>query len=161
MNIFKENHPIALAVLVDAMVNPNTAKPVVNLVGHSGTAKTSTGNCFTSLIDPSTAALHSPPKDLQEWLTTASGSYVVGLDNLSKIPSWLSDAICCAATGDAVVKRQLFTDDDLHVMSLLRSVVFTGIDFSGLRGDLSERLISFDLKEIGEARRQGRTGTEK
>ena len=148
VNIFKENYAVVLAILVDALINPSSAKPVVSLVGHSGTAKTSSGRCFVALIDPSTAALHSPPKDLQEWLTTASGSYVVGLDNLSKMPSWLSDAICCAATGDAVVKRQLYTDGDLHVVSLLRSVIFTGISFSGLRGDLSERLVSLDLKEI-------------
>lgn len=154
LNIRKEDRPLLVAVLVDALINPETAKPVIGFTGEHGTAKSASATRFVSLIDPSDVPLHSPPKDLDHWLSAAAGSWVVGLDNLSSIPPWLSDAFCRASTGSGSVKRQLYTDDGLAVVRFRRSVVFNGIDVGGMRGDLADRLISFDLQRITDDNRK-------
>ena len=154
MNIRDEDKPLLLAILVDALINPGSAKPVTAFTGEHGTAKSASATRFVSLIDPSDVPLHSPPKDLEHWLSSAAGSWVVGLDNLSNIQDWLSDAFCRASSGSGSVKRQLYTDDGLAVVRFRRCVVFNGIDFGGLRGDLADRLISFDLQRISEDKRK-------
>ena len=148
LNIAAEDRALVLAVVVDALINPGTAKPITGFTGEHGRAKTASSTRFAQLIDPSTVDLQNPPKDLEHWLSTAAGSWVVGLDNLSSLPDWLSDAFCRAATGSGNVKRTLYTDDNLSVYRFRRCVVFNGIDLGGLRGDLADRLISFDLQQI-------------
>jgi hypothetical protein len=56
------------------------------------------------------------PKDLEQWTTAAAGSWWVGLDNLSGLPDWLSDALCRASTGDGDVRRKLYSDGGLYVV---------------------------------------------
>lgn len=154
INIRAEDKPMLVAILVDALINPSTAKPITAFTGEHGTAKSASATRFVSLVDPSDVPLHSPPKDLEHWFSSAAGSWVTGLDNMSSIPDWLSDAFCRASTGSGSVKRALYTDDNLSVAKFRRCVVFNGIDFGGMRGDLADRLISFDLQQITEGNRK-------
>jgi hypothetical protein len=78
----------------------------------------------------------------------------VCLDNLSSVPGWLSDVLCKSVTGDATVKRRLYTDGDLAVTAFRRCVILTSIDLGALRGDLADRLAVCHLEPIdGHARR--------
>ena len=86
-------------------------------------------------------------------MTAAAGSWVVGLDNLSIVPDWLSDALCRAVTGDGDVRRRLYTDGDVHVFSFRRCLILNGIDIGAVRGDLADRLLSIDFKVIPEENR--------
>jgi hypothetical protein len=52
----------------------------------------------------------------------------VVLDNISGIPDWLSDALCRAVTGDGMVRRRLYENDDLTVLAFRRVVALTSID---------------------------------
>src|SRR5690606_17331555 len=61
-------------------------------------------------------------------------------------------------TGDGLVRRKLYTDGDLAVISFRRVVLLTSIDPGALRGDLGERLLLADLELIPELNR--RTETE-
>jgi hypothetical protein len=150
VNIEPEDRPVMLAVMVDLLISPNTSKPVTSFIAEHGSAKTSTMKCIVSLVDPSTADAHGAPRDEDRWLSQAAGSWVVPLDNLSSVPDWLSDAICRASTGDASVKRALFTDDSLWVTKIRRGVMITGIDLGGLNGDLTDRLVPIQLGEMTE-----------
>jgi hypothetical protein len=78
-------------------------------------------------------------------VTAAAGSWVVGVDNLSTIPAWWSDALCRAVTGDGDVRRKLYSDADLTVFASRRVVLLNGIDLGVVRDDLSERLLTIDL----------------
>ena len=82
---------------------------------------------------------------------------MVGLDNLSNIPDWLSDSICRACTGDGDIRRRLYTDSDLAVFSFKRCVVLNGIDLGSLRGDLAERLLPINLHRIDDEDRLDET----
>ncbi|CAN5802220.1 hypothetical protein BH10ACT9_BH10ACT9_36530 [soil metagenome] len=148
INIDEADRPLLLAVLVDCLIQPSTAKNVVALTGEHGTAKSGTSRRLIALIDPSAVPLSAPPRDAEAWLSAASSRWVVGLDNLSGIPDWLSDAICRAATGEGTAKRQLYSDDSVVVSSFRRCVLLNGIDFGSVRGDLADRLVSFELQPI-------------
>lgn len=148
VNIAVEDRPLLVAAMIDGLIQPNTSKPVVGLLAEHGSAKSTTARRTVELMDASTVELRSPPKDLEQWITAAAGSWVVALDNLSSVPDWLSDAICRAATGEGNVKRELYSDDDLSVAKFRRSVIITGIDVGGLNGDLADRLVPIQLHAI-------------
>jgi hypothetical protein len=133
---------------------PDVPRPVVLLVGEHGTGKTTAARSFAALIDPSPAPVRGTPRDLTEWVLSASGSWVVVLDNLSAIPDWLSDAVCRASTGEGMVRRALYTDDGLTVTSFRRNVMLTTIDAGALRGDLADRLVTVELDVIDPADRR-------
>jgi hypothetical protein len=101
--------------------------------------------------------LRKPPRDPEQWVTAAQGSWVVGLDNMSQVPDWLSDSLCRAATGDGDVRRALYTDSDLAVFSFRRCIVLNGIDVGALRGDLADRTLMTNLDRIDDERRRSET----
>ncbi len=78
----------------------------------------------------------------------------MALDNLSTVADWLSDALCRAATGEGMVKRALYTDDGLSVVSFRRAIILTSIDAGALRGDLGERLVPVELERISTEHRR-------
>ena len=153
LNVTDESWPEIVGFLVAAFL-PNIPHPILLLSGLQGTGKSSAARLLVQLVDPSAAPLRSEPRTLDQWQIAASGSWVVVIDNLSSIPGWLSDAICRAATGDGMVKRQLYTDSGLAVLSFRRVVVLTSIDAGALRGDLGERLLLVDLERIPDAGRR-------
>jgi hypothetical protein len=122
--------------------------PILTVTGRQGTAKTMLGRFLVNLIDPNPSPLRAPPKSLEDWPTVASGSRVVGLDNISRISEEMSDALCRAVTGEGSAKRSLYTDDELFVVSFRRALLLTSIDTGGLRGDLGERLLPVELQPI-------------
>jgi hypothetical protein len=107
-----------------------------------------------NLIDPSPALLRSQPRDPEQWAIAASGSYAIGIDNVSSITPWWSDALCKACTGDGWVRRKLYSDSDLSVLSFRRVMLLTSIDAGALRGDLGDRLLLVDLDRIEEGARR-------
>jgi hypothetical protein len=153
LNVTDESWPAIVGWLVAAFL-PDIPHAVLLLSGLQGTGKSSAARLLVLLVDPSAAPLRSEPRNLDQWQIAASGSWVVVVDNLSSIPGWLSDAICRAATGDGLVKRKLYSDSDLAVLSFRRVVALTSIDAGALRGDLGERLLLIDLEPIPEAARR-------
>lgn len=153
-NIANEDRPLMKAHMVSALIQPDRPRPILGLVAEHGSAKSSTARCYVDVVDPSVAPLRMCPREADQWVTAAAGSLVVALDNVSTIPDWLSDALCRAATGDANIKRQLYTDMSLAVIKFRRVVIVTGIDLGGLNGDFVDRLLPVDLKRISESERR-------
>ncbi|MET7316618.1 ATP-binding protein [Streptomyces thermoviolaceus] len=151
LNVTDESWPLMVSWLVSGLV-PGIPHPLLFLSGEQGTAKSTATKMLVQLIDPSAAPARSTPKDPDDWATAAVGSWVVGLDNLSRIPEWLSDAMCRAATGDANVKRTLYSDSDVTVQEFKRVLIVNGIDVGTLRGDLADRMIPVHLHRITQRR---------
>jgi hypothetical protein len=151
LNVTDESWPLLVSWLVSGLV-PGIPHPLLFLSGEQGTAKSTATKMLVSLLDPSAAPARSTPKDPDDWSTAAVGSWVVGLDNLSRIPEWLSDAMCRAATGDANVKRTLYSDSDVTVQEFRRVLIVNGIDVGTLRGDLADRMIPVHLHRITQRR---------
>lgn len=153
LNIAEADRPLALAWMVAAIVDPDAPHPVLSLFGEQGTGKSTTSRRIVEMVDPSPVPLRKPPRDADSWVTAAAGSWVVGIDNMSQVPEWLSDSLCRAATGEGDVKRALYTDGQLSVFAFRRCILLNGIDVGALRGDLADRLVLLTVERISEAGR--------
>ena len=129
-------------------------RPILFPTGTQGTGKTASATRVIQTLDRSPAPLSSVPKDLDTWQTIASASLIVGLDNISKISSDLSDALCRAVTGDGMKRRQLYSDASIQVSAFRRPIVITSIDAGAIRGDLGERLLPIPLERISDENRR-------
>src|SRR5262249_49594760 len=112
LNVDDGSWPLLVGALVASLI-PDIAHPIVALFGEQGTAKTTTARTFASAIDPSPAQERSIPRHIEAWAVGAAGSYIVAIDNVSRIPEWFSDALCRASTGDGLVRRKLYSDAGL------------------------------------------------
>lgn len=143
-----------VAWLVAAWI-PQIPHPVITFKGEQGTGKSYTAQALVNLIDPSPAAKRSQPRDIKAWSVQAFNSWALCLDNVSAIPPWLSDTLCRAVTGDGIVDRALYSDDDVVVLAFRRVLAMTTIDAGALAGDLAERTMILDLQPIPDNRRRG------
>ncbi|GHG82721.1 ATP-binding protein [Streptomyces griseocarneus] len=142
-----------VAWLIAAWI-PHIPHPVLTFKGEQGTGKSKTAQMVINLVDPSAATKRSQPRDVKTWATQAFNSWALCLDNISTIQPWLSDTLCKAVTGDGIVDRALYTDDDVVVLTFRRVLAMTTIDAGALAGDLAERLMMLDLQVILEERRR-------
>ncbi|MCH7872730.1 MAG: ATP-binding protein [Planctomycetes bacterium] len=153
LNVNDESWPLTLGWLVAALI-PEIPHPILMLGGLHGTGKSTAARMLVGIFDPSAAPLRSQPREPEQWAIAAAGSWAVVIDNVSTIPAWWSDALCKAVTGDGWIRRKLYTDSDLSVLSFRRVIALTSIDAGALRGDLGDRLLLMELEEIDDVRRK-------
>jgi hypothetical protein len=87
-------------------------------------------------------------------MVTASSSWLLAYDNISRIPHWLSDSFCRLATGGGFAGRSLFSNDERHVIHAQRPVILNGIDEFVQRDDLADRCVFLHLPPIDPAGRR-------
>jgi hypothetical protein len=148
-NVDDDGWRLVLAFLA-VTLRPSGPYPVLNLLGAQGSAKTTTAKALRNLVDPAVAGLRAEPKDEHDLAIAASNSQVVGYDNLSAIPRWLSDALCRLATGGGFATRELYTDSDEALFDFQRPVILTGIEELAVRGDLADRSLLVDLAALDD-----------
>jgi hypothetical protein len=139
-----------LAGFLVGALRPSGPYPMLALDGEQGAGKSTTARMLRRLIDPSAAELRAEPREIRDLMVAAAGGWIVALDNLSKIAPWLSDALCRFSTGGALSMRQLYTDDDEHVLEAVRPCILTGITSVITRGDLQDRAIAMTLPAISD-----------
>jgi hypothetical protein len=84
---------------------------------------------------------------------SANASRAIGIDNLTGIPAWWKSALCIAVTGAIDTARALYTDSDITIRFLKKSIILTGIDVGTLTSDLADRTISIELEAIPDTER--------
>ena len=149
----EQDRSLVLAFLVCALI-PDVPHPILGIFGQQGAGKTTAMRTIVELLDPGPVPIRKPPRDDNTWITAASGSWFVALDNLSGVPEWLSDALCRAVTGEGDIRRRLYTNGDLATFAFRRVVLLTGIDPGLLAGDLADRIVTVRLEAIGDDRRR-------
>jgi hypothetical protein len=152
LNVTPDDRSLVAAELV-ARLFSEQPHVILSLLGEQGTGKSTALRVLVSLLDPSPVPLRKPPRDADSWITAAAGSWVVGLDNLSDVPPWLSDSLCRASTGDGDVRRKLYSDSDYTVFSFRRCVLFSAIDVGALAPDLADRTVAINLDLISDEAR--------
>lgn len=155
LNVGDEGWQLVVGWLVAALI-PDIPHPMVVLSGLAGAGKSDATKMLVRLIDDTHTPTRAIPKDgLDGWGITAYAHWVIGLDNLSTIPAWFSDALCRTVTGEGIEKRSLYTDMDVTALSFMRPMVANGIEMGDPAGDLAERSIPIELERIApEARRK-------
>jgi hypothetical protein len=128
--------------------------PLLGFVGEQGFGKSTNAKVARSLIDPNSAPLRSESRDIRDMMVAAKNNWIVGLDNLSRIPEWASDALCRLATGGGFATRELYSDSDEIIFEAQRPVVITAIDDVINRGDLLDRTIPLAPPSITEISRR-------
>ena len=128
--------------------------PILTLNGEPGAAKSTTQKVLRELLDPNLAPLRSEPKDVRDLLIAATNGNLVAFDNLSRIPVWLSDALCRLATGGGFTTRELYTDGDETIFNVQRPALINGIEELLSRGDLLDRAIIINPPQIDDAKRK-------
>jgi hypothetical protein len=153
LNVSEKDRPLVAAELV-ARLFSDQPHVVLAIFGEHGTGKTTAVKVLVMLLDPGPVPVRKPPRDADSWVTAAAGSWVVGLDNLSDIPPWLSDSLCRASTGEGDVRRKLHTDGDLAVFSFRRCIIFDSIDVGAMAPDLADRALPVTLARIADKDRK-------
>ena len=153
LNVSPTTWPILLGYMVAAFI-PDVPHPILMLSGGQGTGKSNAATFIGKLLDPSDAILKTQPSNQEHWTTLASNCWVIVLDNVSSIPAWMSDSLCKGVTGEGLVKRTLYTNNEVTLLKVKRVIMLTSIDAGALRGDLGERLVLVDLEPIHETKRK-------
>ena len=142
-----------VAALVQAL-RPTGPYPILAIHGEQGSAKTTAARVFRRLTDPNTAQLRTRPRNEHDLMIAATNGWIVGYDNLSQLPAWLSDALCRLSTGGGMSTRELYSDADETLFDAQRPVVLNGIEELATRPDLLDRALVLELPTIPEAERR-------
>ncbi len=128
--------------------------PVLVFYGEHGSAKSTASVVFRRVVDPNKSNLRSPPRDERDLRIQATNGWVIGHDNLSSIPDWLSNALCRISTGGGMGTRELFSDDEEVIFEGQRPIILNGIEEISSRPDLVDRSVILLLKTISEKARR-------
>lgn len=153
LNIHQEDWPLIAGWLV-AAARPTGPYPLLVLHGEQGSAKSTTAKILRAMIDPSSAALRSEPKESRDLMIGAVNSWLLAFDNMSSVSSWLSDALCRLSTGGGFATRTLFENDEETILDATRPVILTGIEELATRGDLLSRCLVVYLPRIAKEQRK-------
>lgn len=148
-----ESHRLIVGWLLGAL-RPTGPYPVLVLAGEQGSGKSTAARLIRRLVDPHVADLRAEPRMVDDLMIAAARSRIVALDNVSHIEPWLSDALCRLATGGAISRRQLYTDDEEVIIEAMRPVIITAIADVMTRGDLLDRAVSVTLPVLAEGDRR-------
>ena len=153
LNVDGDSWHLIVAWLLSAF-RPRGPYPLLGLFAEQGSGKSTAGRLLRSLIDPNSAPLRSEHRDARELMITANNSWCLAYDNLSYVPSWLSDALCRLSTGGGFATRELYTDQDEVIFDSQRPVLLTSIEEVATRSDLLDRCLIVRLPAIPEEQRR-------
>jgi hypothetical protein len=154
VNVASKQDWMLLVAWLVAAFSPHGPYPILVLHGEQGSAKSTTSRVLRALLDPNTAPLRGEPRDLRDVMIAASNGWIISLDNLSRIPHWLSDALCRLATGGGFSTRELYTDSEEVLFDAQRPAILNGIEELASRGDLLDRALILYLPSIPEQKRE-------
>jgi hypothetical protein len=136
-----------------AALRPRGPYPILVCSGEQGTAKSTLQRVLRALVDPHRVALRRPPRDERDLAIAAGNSWLLGLENVSALPDWLSDALCALSTGGGYATRALWENDEEALFDSQRPVMINGIPVVVTRGDALDRSLILHLPEIADEAR--------
>jgi hypothetical protein len=149
LNVKSADDMVLMLTWITAAMRPKGPFPVLALHGEHGSCKSTAARVIRWLVDPSTAPLSSADKmDERDLVICAHNSWVISLDNLSRLDAWLSDALCRLATGGGLRTRTLYTDAEETILDAQRPIIINGIENVATRGDLVDRSVTIYFNPI-------------
>jgi hypothetical protein len=154
LNLSSRNDFVLVVAWLLAALRPGGPYPLLAISGEQGSAKTVLCKILKALIDPNVAPVRALPREERELMIAANNSHLLAFDNLSSLPTWLSDALCRLASGGSFAVRQLYTDDDEVLFQAARPLLVNGIEEIITRPDLADREIFLTMPPVPDSRRQ-------
>ena len=152
-NLSDANFILYVAALTDALY-PGRPHVLLNLIGESGSGKTTAALMARSLTDPSEVPASKLPREARDLFADVNASHVLSYDNVSTIPKSVSDVLCQITSGTGFRKRKLYTDLDQILVGGYRTVIITGVHKAVTEPDLAERCLTMNLSQVAPGRRR-------
>jgi len=148
LNMRGSDFVLAVGWLLQAM-NPVGPYPLIDICGPSETGKTITSKMLLGTVDPNLTQLRRPSRKVEDLLIAARNGWTVGIDNVSWLTAEMADVLCMVATGISSGTRAHYTNDEEHVYTVKRPVLFNGIPSELIeRPDLASRTIKLQIPPI-------------
>jgi hypothetical protein len=154
LNLANRNDLMLVVMWLLATLRSRGPYPVLAISGEQGSAKTVLSKLLKALIDPNVAPVRSLAREERELMIAADHGHLLASDNLSDLPSSLSDAFCRLASGGSFAVRKLYTDDDEVLFQAARPILLNSIDDVIRRPDLADRAIFLALPAMAEEQRR-------
>jgi hypothetical protein len=148
VNIERDEDIVLFTVFTVTAFIPDFPHPLLVLSGPQGAGKSTPMRLLKELIDPSVLKGVPSPRDLASFAQFANHHAFMFFDNLSSMPTWFSDALARASTGDGFSKRALYSDDDDIFYTIQRPIALNGISQVITKPDLLDRSILLGLKRL-------------
>ena len=149
INLNDDDYNLFLTVLVAAF-RVGRPTPITLITGEHGSGKTTLARIFRRLVDPSSAPVTTASNSERDLQIAASNSWVVNIDNQSKLSDQLSDNLCRLATGSGLRTRTLYTDSEETIFNAIRPVLMNSIEELATRPDFLDRTVHLHTREITE-----------
>lgn len=156
LNIDKKDEDTQLTLMCNcaSYYIPLIPHPILVLYGIQGSGKTWVFVILRRVFDPSSIEVLSMPRDERERVQQLDHHWLAFYDNITSMPSWVSDSLCRAATGGGFTKRELYSDDEDVIYNFKRCVGLNGINIAAQRGDLLDRSLLVGLEHIPNKNRK-------
>lgn len=154
VNVKDEDTQLLLLCTVISYLLPMIPHVILTLYGIQGSGKTCLFKMIRAIIDPSIIDVLTLPRDERERVQQLDHHWCAFYDNVTRLPTWMSDTLCRAATGGGFSKRELYTNDSDIIYSFKRCVGLNGINIAAQRGDLLDRSLLVGLQAIPKNERR-------
>ena len=149
----KQDQALLFAILAMFLV-PEIAKYGLLFVGEKGSCKSSNLLAVRDIFYPSSDRLGGHRGTALNLFVSVVATGEVHLeDNLTKISSDYSDALCRVINGTTDMHRALYTNSGVHKMPAQAFVGLTSTGLQGVKEDLEDRLIRIELLRIADGER--------
>ncbi len=140
---------------------PTTSYVILVLRGDRGTGKSTLCNLvLSSLLDPSVVGVQSFPRSTNDLAIAAQNNHVLFYDNLRKLTTVESDALCILSTSGHTATRMLFTDEQESIKRMHCACVLNGIHAFISEPDLAQRCLFLNLQAIQAGARTTETALQ-
>ena len=153
MNLKDKDFILVVCFLV-SFYQPIGARPHFFQLAEQGTAKTTNTNTIRVICDPNEALTRREPKEARDLFIAAKNNALLAFDNVSYIPQWLSDALCCLSTLSAYAVRSHYSNDEEEIFTHRCQVLINSITDVISRPDLLDRTIGIELPLLDEKQRK-------
>ena len=153
VNITDEEWPLYVAYIIGAL-NPSGPYPLLAIHGEQGSGKSTATRVIKELIDPTNPPLRTAPETPKSVIVSAMNNHVLAYTNLSDIPTWLSELLCCLSTDGGYSIPTFYETLDETTFTGRRPVCINGISDLIRRSDLLSRAILLNLRSIPDSQRK-------
>jgi putative DNA primase/helicase len=152
LNVQHGDFVLAVGWLLEVL-NPIGPYALVNVCGPSEVGKTITSKLLLRAVDPNITQLRRPSRKVEDLLIAARNGWTIGIDNVSWMTAEMADHLSMIATGISSGTRAHYTNDEEHVFTVKRPVLFNGIPSELIeRSDLASRTIKLQILPITKRR---------